>query len=782
MPIILEEELFKFIENSRNNQSFIDFKSQTVKNKNIQHVLAQFESNNPSQETSKQIRILEDTFDRLYLFNIDKLKMYLDESQWNEIQVPLYLKDILLRHIDHHFKGQFEGQFVQDDVKQGEQDALLPNAGEVGHDIQKATARDLKQDEMKQSPWDATLTLKEVCIRLADELFADIDRITNDLRRLFQYKYGRLYHLSMISDEIFYKLLADVPKCLQSELYDIITQVRGYNVHSLPFYRYTVNPSKKRRKSTVKKLKIEDINWTMRTDQVMALLEEDMHLSKGELDEDCELMMNNFYSNLWDWFFIPRDFWTSLPYYNAFEIVRIRVRDIMKECEDKYKINKNKTMPTLPDEWVQKYDPKLSTEQLLCGGNNKQFMFDGLDWSQDTAKHIELIQAYMHKNYIGKLQLICREHAKNNDIWTQYMTDNQIPSHIRFKINFYSVRGDMQTDDIWLNDYIKNHYPSFPPQYVQQIVPPPHPIPIIDDIECKSITLNTACIHFSAQLRNKDKDRKTSSDLFIKLESVEEKETHIDTKAIQFDKNKQKYEFEVMNLDENTDYTLSINLYESSNNSELKSLHIAPIMVHFQTLSPHPIPIINGIKCKSITRSSASIHFGAKLRNKDKDTQISSDLFIKLVSVEEKEEQPNAEAIKFNKNKGKYEFKVTDLNKDTDYVMYIKLFESRNDNEVVKAMNTDAPIVRFRTLSHLPPKVFVYKSDFDRNGICYAIGSNYGQKQFSNPHTQGLVTVKSSKWCSGWKPVEQILGRVEQPFYCYSSDIQNSWFSVDFGA
>eukprot|EP01083_Nonionella_stella_P271788 921307_1 len=40
---------------------------------------------------------------------------------------------------------------------------------------------------------------------------------------------------------------------------------------------------------------------------------------------------------------------------------------------------------------------------------------------------------------------------------------------------------------------------------------------------------------------------------------------------------------------------------------------------------------------------------------------------------------------------------------------------------------------------------FVYESDFDTNGICYAIGSNYGQKQFTNPHTQGLITVKSSQ-------------------------------------
>eukprot|EP01083_Nonionella_stella_P069682 185914_1 len=79
---------------------------------------------------------------------------------------------------------------------------------------------------------------------------------------------------------------------------------------------------------------------------------------------------------------------------------------------------------------------------------------------------------------------------------------------------------------------------------------------------------------------------------------------------------------------------------------------------------------------------------------------------------------------------------------------------------------------------------FVYESDFDTNGICYAIASNYGQKPFSNPHDQGLITIKSSEWAMYLysKPVEQILGRVEIPFGCYSECSQNSWFSVDFGA
>eukprot|EP01083_Nonionella_stella_P111629 327589_1 len=90
-------------------------------------------------------------------------------------------------------------------------------------------------------------------------------------------------------------------------------------------------------------------------------------------------------------------------------------------------------------------------------------------------------------------------------------------------------------------------------------------------------------------------------------------------------------------------------------------------------------------------------------------------------------------------------------------------------------------MVQFKTLD--TQKVFVYESDFDTNGICYAIGSNYGQKQFSNPHTQGLITITSSKWDNRYLvELEQILGRVEQSFHCLSENIQNGWFSIDVGA
>eukprot|EP01083_Nonionella_stella_P122150 367356_1 len=204
-------------------------------------------------------------------------------------------------------------------------------------------------------------------------------------------------------------------------------------------------------------------------------------------------------------------------------------------------------------------------------------------------------------------------------------------------------------------------------------------------------------------------------------------------------------------------------------------------LIHIYAPEQHPTPIIDDIECKSITDTTANIHFSAKLRNEDKERKISSDLFIKLEAAEEKEAQPDTEAIKFDKNQEKYEFKVKQLNKNSDYAMYIKLFASESNNELKPMhMNIDPLIVEFKTLD--TQKVFVYESDFDTNGICYAIGSNYGQKQFTNPHTQGLITVKSSKWHPSYHPVEQILGRVEQPFYCYSDGIRNSWFSVDFGA
>eukprot|EP01083_Nonionella_stella_P141939 438233_1 len=42
---------------------------------------------------------------------------------------------------------------------------------------------------------------------------------------------------------------------------------------------------------------------------------------------------------------------------------------------------------------------------------------------------------------------------------------------------------------------------------------------------------------------------------------------------------------------------------------------------------------------------------------------------------------------------------------------------------------------------------FVYSSDFDRNGICCALGTHFGSKQWRNPMELSLITVHSS---NGW--------------------------------
>eukprot|EP01083_Nonionella_stella_P022104 61111_1 len=75
---------------------------------------------------------------------------------------------------------------------------------------------------------------------------------------------------------------------------------------------------------------------------------------------------------------------------------------------------------------------------------------------------------------------------------------------------------------------------------------------------------------------------------------------------------------------------------------------------------------------------------------------------------------------------------------------------------------------------------FRYKSDFDRNGIIYAIGSNFGQKQFSNPHSQKLININSYSWNIG--SLADILERKQKPFQCCSYPDGHSWFSIDFGA
>eukprot|EP01083_Nonionella_stella_P100196 282275_1 len=54
---------------------------------------------------------------------------------------------------------------------------------------------------------------------------------------------------------------------------------------------------------------------------------------------------------------------------------------------------------------------------------------------------------------------------------------------------------------------------------------------------------------------------------------------------------------------------------------------------------------------------------------------------------------------------------------------------------------------------------FVYQSDFDTNGICYAFGSDFGTKEWRNPMEQGLITVDSLHGWYGSSQAKRVVAR-----------------------
>ena len=80
-------------------------------------------------------------------------------------------------------------------------------------------------------------------------------------------------------------------------------------------------------------------------------------------------------------------------------------------------------------------------------------------------------------------------------------------------------------------------------------------------------------------------------------------------------------------------------------------------------------------------------------------------------------------------------------------------------------------------------KAFEYASDFDKNGIIYWLGTDYGKnQQWKNPADPAmnlnLVTVKVCKKKADSQPPHCFIGRTT--VRCLSDEQQNAWFSVDF--
>ena len=76
--------------------------------------------------------------------------------------------------------------------------------------------------------------------------------------------------------------------------------------------------------------------------------------------------------------------------------------------------------------------------------------------------------------------------------------------------------------------------------------------------------------------------------------------------------------------------------------------------------------------------------------------------------------------------------------------------------------------------------LYTYKSDFDENGILYAIGTNFGKREYRNPALTGHVEIRTAaRMGRVSKPKEHIVGR-QGGIDCYINGVENNWFLINF--
>ena len=77
--------------------------------------------------------------------------------------------------------------------------------------------------------------------------------------------------------------------------------------------------------------------------------------------------------------------------------------------------------------------------------------------------------------------------------------------------------------------------------------------------------------------------------------------------------------------------------------------------------------------------------------------------------------------------------------------------------------------------------VYKYESDFDVNGIIYAIGTEYGEHQWQNPSEKGLIEIKTATMMGRLsKPKDYLIGRESGIDCIVGVKDSDNWFSIDF--
>ena len=214
------------------------------------------------------------------------------------------------------------------------------------------------------------------------------------------------------------------------------------------------------------------LNNTLSTVDAFDLLAHDLGITSDMLYEDSNQFMQNFYAHIWDWSFVTKSIWNQLPYYSKYEIVRIRIKDLMNYARNNGKpmnIKQEKYLPLLPMEWVDAYHPDMTIEEYLIGkDNNKQrfkwkknqFHLEGVDWNDNTKHQTQEMVKFLDENMVRKISVLPKQHRNDGEKWDEFMIPNMISPHFRFKINYFALKGVPSSGDIWINQYIKNYFNS----------------------------------------------------------------------------------------------------------------------------------------------------------------------------------------------------------------------------------------------------------------------------------------------------------------------------------
>ena len=76
--------------------------------------------------------------------------------------------------------------------------------------------------------------------------------------------------------------------------------------------------------------------------------------------------------------------------------------------------------------------------------------------------------------------------------------------------------------------------------------------------------------------------------------------------------------------------------------------------------------------------------------------------------------------------------------------------------------------------------IFTYESDFDENGIIYALATAYGTKDWENPSISGVVEIRTAaRMARASQPKDFIISH-ESGIVAYVGDAEYNWFSIDF--